>query len=101
MRLPVAVHVAGAEGETVVHQGGVDHDALLGAVQQVTQVAQVPEAAAHAVPRAVLVQAEYLARAEPTLRSNIRLGSQNRTVYKKNIIKVEKYFFGRPSQGHC
>lgn len=82
-RLPVAVHVAGAEGETVVHQGGVDHETLLGAVQQVAQVAQVSEAAPHAVSRAVLVQAKYLARAEPTLRSKFGLqNGQNATLSK-------------------
>jgi len=65
---PVAVHVAGAKGEAVVHQGGVDHDTLLGPIQQVAQVAQVAKTPAHPVPSAVLVQTENLAGTEPTLK---------------------------------
>lgn len=66
--LPVAVDVAGAEREGVVHERGV-HGLLaaLRHVQQVGEVAQVAVAAAHAVPRTVLVQHEHLSRWEPAL----------------------------------
>ena len=44
-----------AEGKAVVHKCGVDHDALFRSLQQVTEITQMPVAAAHAVSRTVLV----------------------------------------------
>ena len=66
--LPVAVYMRGAECEAVVHEGGVDHDALFGPLQQVTQVCEVAVTPPHPVAGAVLVQDKHLARAEPTLK---------------------------------
>ena len=68
MSAPVAVHVRGAVGEGEVDELGVDHLALLSAVQQLLKVAEVAVAASNPVPRLVLVQCEDLARTEPALR---------------------------------
>ena len=68
--VPVSVYVRRAEREAVVHQGRVDGESALGAVEQLVQVEQVPLASAHAVPRAVLVQNEHLARVEPALHTD-------------------------------
>lgn len=62
--------VTGAEGKAVVDEGGVDHEVLFGSVQQVVEVAEMSEAAAYAVARAVLVQHKHLARTEPSLRKH-------------------------------
>lgn len=58
----------GAEGEAVVDEGGVNHNPLLGPVEQVVEVAQVPEAASHAVAGRIFVQCKHLPRTEPALR---------------------------------
>ena len=68
------MHVGGAEGEAVVEQGGVDHCPVVGAVQQVAEVAQVSVAPSDPVPGAVLVQHKHLARAEPALETRQRSG---------------------------
>lgn len=62
------MHMAGAEGEGVVHQGRI-HSLLaaFGHVQEVREVAEVPVATPDSVPGAVLVQNKDLARGEPTL----------------------------------
>lgn len=65
--------MAGAEGETVMHQRGVNR--LLGAlshVQQVREVAEMTVAAPDSIPGAVLIEDEHLAGREPTLE-RIRL----------------------------
>lgn len=67
---PVPVNVRRAEGERVVDERGIDHDAALGPAQQVHEVVEVAVASPHAVPRAVLVQHEDLPRREPALRIN-------------------------------
>ena len=60
--------VAGTVGVAEVYEGGVYHLVLLALVQQVLQVTEVSVAAPHAVPGAVLVQEEHLARREPALQ---------------------------------
>jgi len=65
---PVSMYVTRTKGKTIVNQRGVDHDILLGSIQQVAQVIQVAMAAPNSVPRAVLVNNENLAGAEPALR---------------------------------
>lgn len=62
--------VAGTVGVAEVYEGGVYHLVLLALVQQVLQVTEVSVAAPHAVPGAVLVQEEHLARREPALHIN-------------------------------
>ncbi len=62
---PVSMHMTGAEREAVVKQSGIDDGALLSPIQQVAQVAQVAVAATDAITGLVLVQNEYLTRAEP------------------------------------
>jgi hypothetical protein len=59
--LPVSVHVFGAVGVTDVDQGGVDHDSLLAAVEEVVEKSEVSIAAAYTVARAVLIQDVHLA----------------------------------------
>jgi len=66
---PIPVHVGGAESEAVVEQSGVDHGAVVGPVEQVAEVAQVPVTSPDPVPGAVLVQDKHLARAEPSLET--------------------------------
>ena len=64
--LPVSVHMFGAVGIADMDEGGVDHDVLLAAVEQVVEQTQVAVAAADAVPRAVLVQYEHLSGRVPS-----------------------------------
>ena len=52
-------------------EGGIDHQALLGMVQQVVQVAQMTMTSSYAIPRAVLIQNKYLARTKPALKIRI------------------------------
>lgn len=63
------MHMAGAEGEGVVHQGWI-HGLLaaLGHVQEVREVAQMAVATPDSVPGTVLVQNKDLARGEPALK---------------------------------
>ncbi len=63
--VPVSVHVLGAERVAVVYQRWVDHVLLLASVEQVVEEAQVAEAAADAVARAVLVDDVRLAGSQP------------------------------------
>ncbi len=50
-----------------MNEGWVDEDCLLGPIEKVLKVFEVTVAAANAVPSAVLVENEYLARRKPTL----------------------------------
>ena len=61
------MNVAGTVGIAEVYEGGVDDLVFLALVQEVLQVAEVPVAAPHTVPGAVLVQQEHLTRSEPAL----------------------------------
>ena len=36
--IPIAMDVGGTEGKAVMHQGGIDGQALLGAAQELVQV---------------------------------------------------------------
>lgn len=65
--LLVSVDVAGTVGVAEVDEGGVDDLVLLALVQEILQVTEVPVAAPHSVPGAVLVQQEHLTRGEPAL----------------------------------
>jgi len=65
--VPVSVYVRGAEREAVMHQGRVYGDSAFSVIQQFMEVEQMTLAAAHAVPRTILVQHKHLARIEPTL----------------------------------
>ena len=57
---PVSMNMFGAVGIADVDEGGVDHDVLLTAVEQVVEQSEVAVAAADAVPRAILVQDVHL-----------------------------------------
>ena len=57
-------------GVAEVYQRGIDQDVFLTLLQQVLQVAEVPETASHPVPRTVLVKNEHLAGSEPTLQQD-------------------------------
>ena len=66
--IPVSMYMWSTEGEAVVDECGIDHDAVLRSLQKVVEVTQVSMATTHAVPRTVLVQHKHLTRAEPTLQ---------------------------------
>lgn len=68
--LPVPVNMFGAVGVADMDQGGVDHDVLLAAVEQVIEQTQVAVAASDAVARAVLVQDEHLPGRVPSCGEN-------------------------------
>lgn len=68
MVIPVAMDMAGAEGEAVVYQSGIDHQVLLRSVQEIVEITEVSVAAPHAVPRTVLIQHKHLPGAEPPLK---------------------------------
>ena len=68
--LPVPVNMFGAVGVADMDQGGVDHDVLFAAVEQVIEQAQMAVAAADAVPRAVLIQDEHLSGRVPSCGGN-------------------------------
>lgn len=66
--LPVAMDVAGTKGKTVMYQSRVNHDVLLGTIQQIIEVAEVSEATANTVPGTILIQHKHLTRTEPALK---------------------------------
>ena len=63
---PVSMNMFGAVGIADVDEGGVDHDVLLTAVEQVVEQSEVAVAAADAVPRAILVQDVHLTGRVPS-----------------------------------
>ena len=55
-----------------MHQRCIDHLSLVSIVHQITQVRQVPLAAADTIPRAVLVKYKHLAGTKPALYNKIK-----------------------------
>lgn len=49
-------------------EGWIDHQALLGMVQEVVQVAQVTMTSSYPIPSTVLIQNKHLTRAKPALK---------------------------------
>ena len=95
--VPVSVYVRRAEREAVVHQRWVDGESALGAVEQLVQVEQVSLASADAVPRAVLVQNEHLARVEPALHTDhIRYDTIRSINQSINVKFVGRRYTRRP-----
>lgn len=52
---PVPVDVGGAEGKTVVKEGGVDHGAILRPLKQVSEVAEMPVTTSDSIPGTVFI----------------------------------------------
>lgn len=72
---PIAVNMTRTKRKRVVNEGGIDHIVLLGAVEEIGEIAQVTVAAANTVTRAVLVQDKHLTRTEPSLLENKLISS--------------------------
>ena len=81
--------VAGTEGIAEVNEGWVDEDCLLRTIEKVLKVFQVTVAAANAVPSAVLVENEYLARRKPTLHKQ-KATKVSTKVYNMATCKVNQ-----------